>query len=61
MTRLIALLAMVAVTLVVSARIYQDHGVVPGLIVLAIGLIIFVLPPYYRLMGLTSHDDETKG
>ncbi|MFI9553684.1 hypothetical protein [Nonomuraea endophytica] len=52
MTRLIALLAMMAVVLVVSARVYRDHPVL-GLVVLAVGMIVFVLPPYYQLTGVT--------
>ncbi|MEU6783427.1 hypothetical protein ABZ912_29890 [Nonomuraea angiospora] len=57
MTRLFGLFGMVAVILAVSARVYQEHQVL-GLLIFAIGMLLFVLPPYYRLMGITRDDDE---
>lgn len=58
MTRLFTLFGMVVVILLVSARVYQDHQGL-GLIIFALGTLLFVLPPYFRLMGVTR-DDETK-
>ncbi|MGR6915385.1 hypothetical protein ACU635_14165 [[Actinomadura] parvosata] len=59
MTRLLAFLAVLAVVIAASWRIYLDHKPL-GVIVFTFGMILFVLIPYYRLMGIT-HDDEPKG
>ncbi|MEQ4717875.1 hypothetical protein [Nonomuraea sp. B19D2] len=58
MTRLFALLAVLAVIVASSWRIYLGHKPV-GVIVFIVGMILFVLVPYYRLMGVTR-DDEPK-
>ncbi|MFC7582475.1 hypothetical protein ACFQYP_00695 [Nonomuraea antimicrobica] len=58
MTRLLALLAVLAVVVAASLRIYLDHKPV-GVIVFIVGMILFVLIPYYRLMGVTRDDENS--